>query len=222
MSTNSQTTSLDLGSRALAGWEIVSVLVSCLLAEWIVLSFLGHRKWAVLIPALLALGLMLVSHVVREEGVRDLGFRLDNFWPAIRLVLLPTILLVGLIVLVVWLMTGDLKAFEFRPKFLVLFFWALFQQYVLQGFVNRRAQLALGRGWSSILLVGVFFGLVHLPNPVLSALTVVGGLVWAWVYQRYQNLFALALSHTVASFVLTFLIPAKVVQSLRVGFKFFG
>jgi membrane protease YdiL (CAAX protease family) len=105
---------------------------------------------------------------------------------------------------------------------LLLPLWALFQQYALQGFINRRAQLVFGLGARSVVLVAVVFSLLHLPNLVLSSLTLIGGLVWAAVYQRQANLFALAASHTVASVSLAIALPLNVINGLRVGFKYFG
>ena len=45
---------------------------------------------------------------------------------------------------------------------------------------------------------------------------------WAAVYQQQPNLFALALSHTVSSITLALTISPKLLDSLRVGFKYFG
>ena len=98
----------------------------------------------------------------------------------------------------------------------------MFQQYVLNGFINRRAQLAFGKGVKSIVLVALVFSLFHLPNPLLAILTFVGGLIWAAVYQRQPNFFALALSHTLSSLTLALAISPKLLESFRVGFKYFG
>jgi membrane protease YdiL (CAAX protease family) len=96
------------------------------------------------------------------------------------------------------------------------------QQYVLQGFINRRAQLALGPGWPSVLVVALVFALLHLPNPWLALATFAGGLVWAHVYQRAPNLPALALSHALTSMLLAASLPPALLRSLRVGIKYFG
>jgi membrane protease YdiL (CAAX protease family) len=109
-----------------------------------------------------------------------------------------------------------------RARFLLVPLWALFQQYALQGYINRRLQLALGSGWKSVLVTGLLFSVIHLPNPLLSLLTLLGGLIWAAVYQRQPNLFALAVSHSIAALTVTLFLPLNLITGLRVGFKYFG
>jgi hypothetical protein len=206
----------------LALWEIISVITSCLIAEWVVFAFVSNSKVVVAIPAALALAFMIFSHYERGETARDIGLSFDNFWTASRLLLLPTIIAAVVIVLISWLSRGNGFAFApLRLRFFLLPLWALFQQYVLQGFINRRAQLSLGKGVKSIVLVAALFSIVHFPNPLLMVLTLIGGLLWATVYQQVPNLFALALSHTVASLVVTLSISPNLVNGLRVGLKYF-
>jgi membrane protease YdiL (CAAX protease family) len=208
--------------KRLALWEIASVATSCLIAEWVVLSFVGRNKLIIAVPVLLALGLMVFSHRERGETLRDLGFRGDNFLSACRLLLLPTALAVLAILLASWLTNHTVFAGDVRVRYFSLPLWALLQQYALNGFINRRTQLAFGKGAKSVALVAVVFALLHLPNPLLAILTLIGGLIWAAVYQRQPNLFALALSHTLVSLTLALNISPDLLNSLRVGFKYFG
>lgn len=210
-------------SKQLAAWEIVSVTTSGLIAAWAVHTFAGKGSWVGAIPISLALTLIFFSHRERGEGLVKLGLRLDNFWPAMRMLLIPTGVAVVSFLIANWLLEGP--GVVLRPARMRLLFvpmWALFQQYVLQAFVNRRAQIVFGSNIQSVVLVGVVFGVLHLPSPFLALLAFVGGSVWAYIYQRQPNLLALALSHTIISIALSLTMLPRFSYLLRIGIKYFG
>ncbi len=213
----------EMEGRSLAGWEIASVVSSLLIAEWIVLSFAGRSKLVGAIPVVLAFVFMYLSHRIHGETMREVGFRTDNLLRAAKFLFLPT-LAAGLLILVTGWVNDGLRygPIASRPRFLLLPLWAFAQQYVLQGFVNRRAQMVLLAGARSVILVAAVFSLLHLPNLPLAAATFLGGLLWAAAYQRAPNLLAPAISHAVLSFLLAFSLPPAWLNSLRVGFKYFG
>ena len=217
-----------LGDRALAAWEIASVASSILIAEWILSAVMGRSKLAVAIPIALAFVLMIGSHRWRGETLRDLGFRFDNFLRAGKLLLLPMLLTAVLGLLAGWWFGEGMSFLRWhagRPiagQLVLGFGWGLLQQYVLQGFINRRAQVIWGQSWLSIILVAILFGGLHLPNPWLAVLTFGGGIIWAAIYQRAPNLFALAVSHSLMTWVLVSTLPASALNHLRIGFKYFG
>lgn len=214
---------IAMSEKSLAAWEIASVTSSFLIAEWMVLPFANNSKLVAAIPVGLAFALMLISHRVRRDSAREIGWRLDNFGRAARLLALP-MLLAAIVLIGIGLMMKSLR-FDRENMLeyaLWLPLWGLMQQYVLQGFINRRAQALFQRGWPSILLVALIFALLHLPNPWLCVATFAGGVLWAYVYQRAPNLPALALSHAVMSMLLALSLSPATLNSLRVGIKYFG
>ena len=217
-----------IGDRKLAAWEIASVVSSILIAEWIAASVAGGSRLVVAIPITLAFAFMIVSHRLRTETLRDIGFRFDNFLRAGLLLLLPmAVTAILFVVLGRWFggQTNFQKWHAGTPiigQLALGFGWGLVQQYVLQGFINRRAQLIVGRGWLGVLLVASVFSALHVPNVWLVVATFAGGMVWAAVYQRAPNLFALALSHSLMTWVIVSTMPASALHHLRIGFKYFG
>lgn len=215
------------GDRSLALWEIVSVVISCLIAGWVITAVAGASNLLIIVPIIFAFGLMFWSQRLRRESLREIGFRLDNFGKAARLLVLPMI--AGSVILIgIGYFYGSIDFFRWRGGGAILgmpllgIAWGLVQQYALQGFINRRAQLVWGPGLVSVLVVAALFGAFHLPNPALVASTFVGGLVWATVYQRAPNLFALAISHGLMTWILISTVPGSLLHGLRVGYKFIG
>lgn len=227
-SSNKSETVGMITDRSLAAWEIVSVISSVLIAEWILSASAGRSKIIVAIPASLAFVLIIYSQVMREESLRDLGFRLDNFFQALKLLLLPMIVIAGVALLIGYLSGARADFFRWHAERLIIyqlglgFGWGFLQQYVLQSFMNRRAQFIWGPGKMSVLMTALIFSLLHFPNPWLMVVTFVGGVVWAFVYQRQPNLFALALSHGVMTWVLVSALPPTALNHLRIGLKYFA
>jgi hypothetical protein len=208
---------------AVAAWEIGSIVLSFVIGEWVVFAFAPGARWLLAVPTLCALTLAVYSHIQRKESLRTIGWRFDNFAQALRSLAVPT--LIGVIILLsIGLMKGSLH-FDRRNLWswaFGLLIWATAQQYFLQGFINRRAEIVFGKGKSSVIIVGVLFAIMHLPNPVLSIATLIGGMLWAAVYQRVPNLFALGISHALLSLTLAMSLPNWLLNNLRVGFKYLG
>ena len=215
-----------IGDRALAAWEIGSVVSSILIAEWILSAAMGRSRLVVAIPIALAFVLMISSHRLRGESLGELGFRFDNFLPAGKLLLLPMFLIAVFCLLGGWWFGGEINFLRWhtgRPiagQLVLGFGWGLVQQYVLQGFINRRAQIIWRQSWLSVFLVAMTFGGLHLPNPWLTLVPFVGGAIWAAVYQRAPNLFVLAVSHSLMPWVVISTLPGSTLNHLRIGASF--
>ena len=212
-------------ARGAAAWEISFVISCVLIAEWAILPFFGRNMLIGMIPVGVCFIFMFWSHRAWGEKARDLGWRIDNFPQSLSLLAAPMLLAGVLLIVVGWLTEGSGTGVrDWRLVLLSfpwLFLWGLMQQYALQAFINRRAQVIWGRGTSSVLFVALVFGLLHLPNLWLMLATFTAGILWSYVYQRTPNLLALALSHSLLTVVLISTAPAAALHGMRVGFNYY-
>lgn len=218
--------------RIVSGLEVASVVVSVLITTWAIIPSQPPQRWMIALPGLLSLALILNSHRVRGESLRELGLGSRHFARAIKLLALPTLVVCAIFLAIGYTSNSFHRTSNFWMTTLFLPVWGTFQQYILQGFIYRRVRSLMvdevasaadqkRRVALSNLLTAAIFCLVHAPNPALTLLTLVGGLIWTWVYERAPNLVALGLSHGLMSLVLMTTLPSWVLQSMSVGYKHF-
>jgi membrane protease YdiL (CAAX protease family) len=206
--------------------EIGYVLACVLAGEWAIPPSLMKDPRVYSIPVALVLIGGFISHWQRSERPSELGFRFDNFPRAFRLLLAPMLIACCLLLMTGWAAGSiniaiALDSYRLLRRAAPLFLWAFQQQYALQAIVNRRVQIILGKGSASTLAVALIFAGLHAPNLALMVATFVGGIIWAWVYQRTPNLLVLALSHCVMTTVLAASLPRAWLHGLRVGAGYF-
>ncbi len=218
--------------RLISGVEVISVIASVFITTWVIIPLQPEPRWITAIPGLLAAALMLNSHRVRGESFRGIGLSICNLAKASRLLAAPT-LAICLVIAVTGLITDSFhRTSHFQINLVVLPIWAMIQQYVLQAFIFRRMRWLLVKQSAStkertqqtqwaILATALIFSLTHLPNLMLMALTFLGAILWAWVYERAPNLFALGLSHAIISLMLMTSMPPWFLPSMSVGYKHF-
>lgn len=164
-------------------------------------------------------GIGVLGHVLRRESPRELGLRLDNCGAACRN--LAIVVLVGVSVplaagaaLGSWHFISPNEVLE-RAPWLIL--WGTAQQYGLLCFFYRRFLDVFAHPHTATASASLVFAACHLPNPFLSAVTLVAGAVSCTLYRRAPNVFLLGVAHAVISFVLLWALPYSVTHGLRVG-----
>ena len=77
--------------------------------------------------------------------------------------------------------------------------WAYLQQALFQFYLLGRVRALVGNVPSLVVAVvnGLLFGVLHLPDWALVAVTIVAGGVWSWYYLHDRYLTPIALSHAV-------------------------
>lgn len=95
--------------------------------------------------------------------------------------------------------------------------WSFVQQFLLLDFfLGRLLRVMSGRVPAVCLAAGIF-ALAHLPNPVLTALTLVWGLASCLLFLRYRNLYPLGMAHAIFGICIAVTIPGHVTHNMRVG-----
>lgn len=200
------------------------VLLCALAVEWAILPF-TKNPFAIALPVCITVGVIFFSYRRNHETLKEIGYCVDNFVACWRILILPMLAFFIFLTLLGWslgsLRLNDFFSQAFFRKYVWLFVWGLIQQHALQAFFNRRLQEVWGKGYLSVLAAASIFALLHLPNLWLTLATFFGGLMWATVYQRMPNLFALALSHGIMSGVLVLTMPPAALHGMRVGYNYF-
>ena len=113
----------------------------------------------------------------------------------------------------------DVAAWRVAGVLIGYCFWALFQQYLLNGYFANRLQASFDGKYPFLVapMAGLMFAGAHVPNPLLMGVTLVGGTVAAFAYQRHRNLFFLAFAHALIGTMLWLVVPDTVSHHLRVG-----
>lgn len=174
-----------------------------------------HWSWMVL------LAIVLLSHAVRGESPAELGLRRGGFVECARRFAIPVLVVAaaGVIAGFAFDTVRNVAAWRVAGVLIGYCFWALFQQYLLNGYFANRLQASFDGRYQFLVapMAGMMFAAAHVPNPLLMGVTLVGGTVAAFAYQRHRNLFFLAFAHALIGTMLWLVVPDTVSHHLRVG-----
>jgi membrane protease YdiL (CAAX protease family) len=94
--------------------------------------------------------------------------------------------------------------------------WAMEQEFILQSFFYLRLESLLGsrRG---VLGAALLFSATHLPSPVLTLLSFIGGVLFCEMFRRFRNIFPLGLVHAVLGLTIAGSLPDSLLHHMRVG-----
>jgi len=207
--------------RLCAATEVALLFVFVLLLVWSVPATPQPLRFYSGVAILTwVFGLTIMSHLAYGETLNDLGLGGKGLGRALSELYIP-VGIIALILLAVGLSLGTLHInHKFFFNMLGVPFWALFQQYAAQSFINRRLQIVFGPGKKSAALTAFIFAAIHLPNPALTVATAVAGYIWARVFQRSSNLYAIALSHGLLSALFGTVMPKSILPNMVVGYNY--
>ncbi len=99
--------------------------------------------------------------------------------------------------------------------------WTIYQQFLLQDYFMTRLLRLVSNEAAAVTLAGVLFAAAHLPNLVLTAATLVWGIVSCALFRRYRNLWALGLAQGLLGLCFAVCVPDALHHHLRVGLGYF-
>jgi membrane protease YdiL (CAAX protease family) len=205
---------LDTSRAGRQAWrELAEIAVAYALTE----GALWSLGWAQLIWSAAAVLWVTLATAASRRSSRQLGLRISGahllFWATGTAAVIG-----GLMILSGWYVGSAHGLHAARPFIRVLLYsvWALAQEFLAQSFMFVRFEAVLGGRWA-VLCTAVLFSLAHIPNPVLMPATLVAGLVFAWAFRRYRNVYAVGLAHALLGLAVAVSFPDGFVHHMRVG-----
>ena len=191
----------------------IAILTAVLSYTWLLEPRLGHDFVGIPVAVVAAIG------VLTAFRTGDWGLAPRALIPGLRAATLFTVPLVA-----VFLAAGAaLGTLHHRGNVLAtlggLFVWGASQQWILQTVILREAQRASSRTTGAI-VAALLFGALHLPNPLLTIVTLIGALGWCAIYDRYPNIVPLALSHAIGTLALMYAFDDRIIGGLNVGYAY--
>jgi hypothetical protein len=166
---------------------------------------------------------VVISTCISFDGSASMGLRVSI--PFRSLWIISASLTLAAIAIAVAARLHTLRQFEGLPAFIQRYWgYAIFafaQQFLLQAFFLLRLLRLLPTRTTAVVVAASLFAIAHLPNPILTPITLVWGLVCCLHFLRYRNVYPLALSHAILGISLAITIPGPIDHNMRVGLGYF-
>ena len=197
-------------------WDICEVIIGYGLILAVIWTERPMQRWLYWI----ALAWFAFSFAVPFAGWRALGCSIASFWRSWWVVGGALLLAFAAGMLANSLHTlhhpdgaaGWVKAFGGYAV------WAVMQQFLLQGyFLLRLLRILPSRATIAAIIAAAVFALAHLPNPILTPITLLWGLAACFLFLKFRNIWPLAVAHAIFGICVAITVPGPVVHNMRVG-----
>ncbi len=161
---------------------------------------------------------ILVLALIDRASLERLGLRLPKTLGA-SVVLGISLATAVLLLVTVRLAGGQVPANPTWPGLHLMwqyFVWAMIQQFILQSFFFTRCEELFGSS-AAVWVTATLFAAVHLPSPILTTFTLVGGLFFCEMFRRYRSIYPIGIVHAVLGVTVALTMPDSVLHHMRVG-----
>jgi len=156
---------------------------------------------------------------VRFDGWKTMGLRAANFWRSLWIVSAALVLAGAAMPVAARMHTLEVPRgpVAFIETYCAYAIWTGVQQFLLQGFFLLRLLRVIPKAWIAALAAAILFAAAHLPNPVLTPVTLIWGFAACLLFLRYRNLYPLMMAHAILGITVALTVPGPVVHNMRVG-----
>lgn len=95
--------------------------------------------------------------------------------------------------------------------------FSVVQQFLMQSYFLLRFRQALRNDLYAVFAAVATFAIAHLPNPILTPLTLLWGFCACLVFIRWRNLLPLGIAHAMLGIGVALTVPGPVIHNMRVG-----
>jgi membrane protease YdiL (CAAX protease family) len=95
--------------------------------------------------------------------------------------------------------------------------WSVMQQFILQSYFLLRLLRLLPGKLAPVIVAAAIFALAHLPNPILTPITLIWGVIACVLFLRYWNIYTLGLAHGIMGLCVAVTVPNSLHHHMRVG-----
>jgi hypothetical protein len=176
------------------------------------------HPWQAVLWVITALTISYIAYL-SFEGFRPMGLCTANLVRSLWAVAFALVLSLAAVILAVRLHTLNVPGTPllFVRHYGLYVMWAAVQQIILQCFFLSRSLRLLSDASSAAALTAGLFAVAHLPNPVLTFITLFFGLASCYFYLYYRNLVPLALAHAILGISIAITVPGSIDHNMRVG-----
>jgi hypothetical protein len=157
------------------------------------------------------------------DGLHAMGFRGAQFRRAAWVLGVVLALTAAAIGVAIWMETLRVPHSPglFVERYWAYTIWSFLQEFLLLNFFLLRLLRLLPNRTAAAVTATSLFALVHLPNPVLTPLTMIWGYAACLIFLHYRNIYIPAVAHAILGISIAITIPGHVDHNMRVGLGYF-
>ena len=169
-----------------------------------------------LMSTVLVIGPLFCIIILRKQGLASIGLHTKNLWPALRIGLIFSVVILMMNAILPWLLAG----WDFLPfsRILLFLFFAvtvsLVEDTLFTGFIQTRIYGLIKNDILAVLITAILFALSHVPAGVvingISGFSVIISFsmvfwiimhcIWNLIFRRHFSLFPIMMTHVAWNF----------------------